>query len=250
MIKKKILLYIIISLFIGGFIYLNSSLQTPIINSTQYIKTYYLDKKSSIVNFIDEHFSQTERIKQLTLENEKHKQELIKLRLIAKEHKELLSENNSTHAAQTDISLTRAISYIRFADTNRVYIDAKNLEPNRAYGLIRHGVAAGIALLKDSRATALLNSDPKCTYSVYIGENMAPGIIRGSNSKHMIIDYIPTYIEIKNGDSVQTSGLDKIFPLGVSVGKVISISKVSGYQKAVVVPYYSSKNPTYFYMID
>lgn len=78
---------------------------------------------------------------------------------------------------------------------------------------------------------------------------MAPGIVRGNNERHLIVDFIPTWVPIAIGDEVTTSGLDQIFLSGLKVGKVISISRASGYQSAKLEPYFYAKKPTYFHII-
>ena len=78
---------------------------------------------------------------------------------------------------------------------------------------------------------------------------MAPGIVRGNNERRLIVDFIPTWIPISIGDEVLTSGLDQIFLAGLHVGKIISISRASGYQSAVVEPYFYAKKPAYFHII-
>jgi rod shape-determining protein MreC len=65
----------------------------------------------------------------------------------------------------------------------------------------------------------------------------------------LVIEFIPTWVPIFVGDEVVTSGLDKIFMSNLKVGKVVSISRSSGYQSAVVEPYFYAKNPAYFHVI-
>jgi rod shape-determining protein MreC len=96
---------------------------------------------------------------------------------------------------------------------------------------------------------ALLNSDIKSTYAVYIGEQRAPGIAHGNNDKNLVVNFIPAWFSIKVGDEVITSGLDNIFFKGLRVGHVIAISKSQGYQNAVVEQYYKSNEPSYFHII-
>jgi rod shape-determining protein MreC len=110
-------------------------------------------------------------------------------------------------------------------------------------------MVAGIVVPKDTKALALLNSDLKSTYAVYIGNNKAPGIAHGNNDQHLVVSFIPAWFEIRVGDEVITSGLDNIFFKGLKVGRVISISKSQGYQNAVVEQYYKSNEPSYFHII-
>ena len=97
---------------------------------------------------------------------------------------------------------------------------------------------------------ALLKGDINMTESVSVGKSMAPGIVRGNNERHLIVDFIPTWVPIAIGDEVITSGLDQIFLSGLQVGKVISISRASGYQSATLDPYFYAKKPAYFHIIS
>lgn len=82
-----------------------------------------------------------------------------------------------------------------------------------------------------------------------IGPNSAPGIAHGNNSQHLVVKFIPSWVEVNVGDEVVTSGLDGLFFKGLKVGKVVSLSKSQGYQNAVVAPYYTAENPNYFHVI-
>ncbi|MDO8260610.1 MAG: rod shape-determining protein MreC, partial [Candidatus Magasanikbacteria bacterium] len=86
-------------------------------------------------------------------------------------------------------------------------------------------------------------------YSVFVGDNKAPGIAHGNSAENLIINFIPAWFLIEVGDEVITSGLDEIFFKGLKVGTVLSVTKSQGYQSAVVEPYYKANNPNYFYMI-
>ena len=101
----------------------------------------------------------------------------------------------------------------------------------------------------NGKPLALLNRDIKSAYSVYIGKNHAPGIAHGNNDQHLIVDFIPTWYDIKKGDEVITSGLDNIFFKGLKVGRVLSVTSSQGYQNAVIEQYYKDNEPSYFHMI-
>jgi rod shape-determining protein MreC len=87
------------------------------------------------------------------------------------------------------------------------------------------------------------------SYSVYIGNDKAPGIAHGNNDKNIIVSFIPGWFTLNVGDEVVTSGLDNIFFKGLKVGKVLSVTTVQGYQNAVVAPYYRPNEPNYFHII-
>ena len=49
------------------------------------------------------------------------------------------------------------------------------------------------------------------------------------------MEYLPSYTRIKPGDEVVTSGEDALFPPGLLVGKVVSVSKKDGVFKVARV---------------
>ena len=65
----------------------------------------------------------------------------------------------------------------------------------------------------------------------------------------MIVKFIPMYKQIKVGDEVVTSGMDKIFFYGVKVGKVIEINERGSYKIAVIKTYADLSHPKYFWVV-
>lgn len=234
---------------VGGTLYFTNLLQSPFIRLTLALKTGYLKSVESIENQVDEHFSQQRTIIDLRAKNRYYEQELLALHQIADEYQKLLLEHNSTLRTDASVDLVRAVSYVRFGDPHKLWLEMDDFNASQVYGLLHRGYTAGIAVSHNGRPMALLNSDPKCSYAVNVGDSMAPGIIRGNSAKRLVVEYIPTWIPISVGDEVQTSGLDRIFLSGLKVGKVVSITKAQGYQSAVVEPYVYGKNPAYFHVI-
>lgn len=247
--KNKLFLTILLALGVGGALYFTNLLQSPILYLTHAFKSTYLDTLESIHNGFDEHFNQQAAIIDLREKNRYYEKELLNLHQVAEEYRNILREQNSTFATQPKVDLVRALSYVRFGDPHKLWIEMAGFDPKRVYGLLYRGYAAGIVVAKDNQPMALLNGDIKSSYTVNIGSSMAPGIVRGNNTRRLIVEFIPTWIPISVGDEVLTSGLDRIFLSGLKVGKVISISRAQGYQSAVVEPYFYGKNPAYFHLI-
>ena len=239
----------LLAALLGGTLYFSNFLQSPILQVTHSIKSYYLDGIESIQDAINEHFHQQATIIALKEKNQYYEKELINLHQVADEYQKLLQEQNSSLATHPHTALARTLSYVRFGDPHRVWIEMDHFNPKKVYGLLYRGYTAGIVVGSNGHALGLLNGDVKSSYAVTIGSTLAPGIVRGNNERRLIVEFIPTWIPISVGDEVLTSGLDRIFMSGLKVGKVISISKASGYQSAVVEPYFYGKNPAYFHVI-
>jgi rod shape-determining protein MreC len=247
--KQTLSISFFLALVVGGSLYFTNALQSPFIHLTHTVKSSYLSSVESIQNAIEEHFEQQSTIIRLHQQNRYYEQELLSLHQVADEYQKLLQEENSTIQTHALVSLVRTLSYVRFGDPHRMWIEMDDFNPKKVYGLLYRGYAAGIVVSNDNRPMALLNGDTKSSYAVNVGTSMAPGIVRGNNERRLIVEFIPTWIPISVGDEVLTSGLDQIFIAGLKVGKVVSITRASGYQSAVIEPHFYGKNPAYFHVI-
>lgn len=248
--NKKLFPYllILIALLLGA-LYYTKTIQSPLLSFLNSIKISYHNTVHSVENGITKHFFQAKEIATLKKQLQHYHNNRLLLQEFASELEDIYKENNSTLANDPKIELVRTISYEKFGNLNRLWLDVPRYNSSKIYGLIYNNLVAGIVVPKDGKALALLNSDIKSTYAVYIGKNRAPGIAHGNNGKNLVVSFIPAWSQIKVGDQVITSGLDNIFFKGLKVGKVISISKSQGYQNAVVEQYYKSNEPHYFHII-
>ena len=240
--------FLFIALFSATFFF-SSDLQNPIVSLTNSIKTRYHNTTASIAQSYDEHFAQIESIITLRKELKRYEESHLLLHQVATELNALFIENNSSFKVNPKVELVRAISYAKFGDINRVWIDTPPFAETKVYGLVHKENVAGIVVMHEQRPMALLNGALKSSYAVYVGENSAPGIAHGLNTKELIVEFIPTWIKIKEGDEVITSGLDHLFFPGLKVGKIISIERAQGYQNAIIEPYYNASHPDYFHLI-
>jgi len=214
-----------------------------------YIKTSYNNGVEFTSHVINKHFFQANEITRLNEELQNYENNHLVMQQLASEIDDLFKENNSMLTTDPKVELVRTISYEKFGNLNRLWIDFKDYNTSKIYGLIYKETVAGIVVPKKNRPLAILNKDSKSTYAVSVGKKLAPGIAEGNNGKNILVKYIPSWFNIKEGDEVVTSGLDLIFFKGLKVGKVISTSKSQGYQTAVVAPYYNIYDHNYFHII-
>ena len=202
-----------------------------------------------IEDSIDKYFFQAKEIEELKEKLQKYENNHLVMQELATEIHDLYQIENSPFKADPKVKLVRAISYEKFGNFNRIWMDIPDYNGSKIYGLTYNELVAGIVINKNNKALALINKDIKSTYSVYVGGDDAPGIANGNNDEHLIVNFIPAWYKIKVGDEVITSGLDNIFIKGLKVGRVISVNSSQGYQHAVIDPYYKVNNLNYFHMI-
>lgn len=146
-----------------------------------------------------------------------------------------------------NVVFTQVISYAALPDFTQIYIDYNN-SFSIPRGLVYNNLAAGIVIKNfKNYSLALLNSNNKTSYTVFIGKNEIPGIFYG---KINTIKYIPKFKKINIGDIVITSGLDKVFYKGAKVGIITEVIEKNLYQEAKVKLFYNDLNPQFFYVIE
>ncbi|WP_345992026.1 rod shape-determining protein MreC [Sulfurimonas sp. HSL-1716] len=247
--KGLLSFFIIFIALLGGAIYYTNSIQSPFISLSNSIQSAYFNTVESVFNTLDEHFYQQKHIQKLKKQLAEYDNNHLVMQQLSSELNSLYKESNSSIRTHPKVELVRAISYVKFSDINKLWLEMNDFNSSKIYGLVYKDSVAGIVISKDSKPIALLNGDIKSSYAVFVGENNAPGIAHGNNDNTIIVNFIPSWINIKVGDEVISSGLDNLFFRGLKVGKVLSIKRSQGYQSVVVDPYFKSKEPRYFYVI-
>lgn len=234
---------------IMGALYYTNTIQEPFVSALNSLKSSYHNSIKYTQNTINKHFFQASQIEELKENLAKYENNHLVMQQLASEVTDLYALNHSELTTFPKVQLARTISYEKFGNLNRFWLDMDDYNSSKIYGLIYKELVAGIVIPKNNKALALLNRDIKCSYAVYVGEQKAPGVAHGNNEENIVIGYIPSWFKIKKGDEVTTSGLDNIFFKGLKVGRVISVTKSQGYQNAIIEPYYNSNEPSYFHII-
>lgn len=248
--NKKVLGFfpLFIALFLGALYYTNT-IQAPFISVLNQIKSTYITSIEFIEDKISQHTFQAKHIEELNDILDRYENNHLVMQQLASEINDLYRENNSSLKTNPEVQLVRAISYAKFGDLNKVWLEIPDYNSSKIYGLTYKELVAGIVISEHGKPLALLNKDIQSSYAVYVGDTKAPGIVHGNNAKNLLVKFIPAWYSIKEGDEVITSGLDKIFFKGLKVGKVVSVKKSQGYQDAIIEPYYEANDPSYFHMI-
>ncbi len=246
--EQFVSLILFVGLFIGALYYTNT-LQKPLLYLSDSVKTIYLDTSEYIGHTIEEHFNQRKTIIAQRKQLEKYKKSHLLALQFASELNSFFDEFNSSIKLKPEVTLVRTLSYAKFGDHHKLWLDFKEFNSSKVYGLTHEGFAAGIVVSRNERPLAMLNGDRKSAYSVYVGDEAAPGIVHGNGIDRLIVEYIPTWKHVNKGDEVITSGLDELFFKGMKVGIVESIEHSQGYLTAIVQPYFNATDARYFHVI-
>jgi len=224
------------------------SFRGEVLRFSNNIKLLFLNSVEDVKHRIDVYTKQAQKIEKLQKQIKELEPNALLSVTLAKKLDKLLKETNLNYK-HPSLHLVKTLSFEKLGDYNALWLDFKDFDPTKIYGLIYKGYTAGIVKEKDGNPLAVLELDPTVALSVYIGKYNTEGVIFGNN-KNMIIKYIQKFNILKVGDEVVTSGKDGIFYEGVKVGKVVKITERELYNEAIVEPYIKPANARYFYAID
>ena len=87
------------------------------------------------------------------------------------------------------------------------------------------GVVGRIDSVNSSYAKIITLADINSKIPVVIEKNRVRGILSGNNTPFPKLTFVPLDAEVMVGDKVVTSGVSGVFPAGLPVGQVVSVSK-------------------------
>ncbi len=101
------------------------------------------------------------------------------------------------------------------------------------------GVVGIVVEATDHYAKVMLITDPNSAVDAIIQTSRARGIIKGSASGYCGLNYVLRKHDVTVGDAVVSSGMDGVFPKGLSIGQVATIAKREAgiFQDVTVTPY-------------
>lgn len=112
----------------------------------------------------------------------------------------------------------------------------------------RHGVKAGMAVITPAgivgsvraayggASLVRLINDNDSGVGVLLAGSRAQGVMKGTSSAECRIYYIGEEVSVQVGENVYTSGNDRVFPKGLSVGTVTRVAQRSDYQEIHMKP--------------
>jgi len=166
-------------------------------------------------------------------ENERLKQEMDRLRLENSIAGELLGENERLR----DLLGFKKLPPLSSVAVQIIAKDASpssrtiTLNKGSGDGVVKDravisagGVVGKVQASLPGSAKVILLTDPGSTIAVRVQRNREEGLLEGKLER-CALKYVSYYADIQEGDLLVTSGLDGIFPKGLPVATVVSVSK-------------------------
>lgn len=100
------------------------------------------------------------------------------------------------------------------------------------------GVIGRVIEVTPTAARVLLIADSRSALSVLVQQSREAGIVEGRGASMLHLKYLSRTAKVAAGDLIVTSGLGGVFPRGLIVGRILSVSRQSGalQQEAEVEP--------------
>jgi len=86
-----------------------------------------------------------------------------------------------------------------------------------------HSVVGTVTHLFDSYSWVTLITDPNSAVSAMVQESRAQGVVTGSYSRRLSIEFVAQGAAVKDGDVVITSAIGGLYPAGLVIGKVTEV---------------------------
>jgi rod shape-determining protein MreC len=177
-------------------------------------------------------------------ENQRLKHEVDDLRMQIINDREMVLEAQRVHALAglQDSGIGKSIvARVIGRDTGRnqtVTIDKGRIHGVRVDSAVitADGVVGRVILTSNFFSIVQLIADSQSAVGVMLESNRRQGIVKGTGNRDLDLDYIDDDNDIKQGDRFLTSGQDRIYPKGIPVGVITSISDTRrGYIKTVQI---------------
>jgi len=122
------------------------------------------------------------------------------------------------------------------------------IRENMAIVSYKGSLIGRITSVKENTSTGITLYHPDSKISVMVAETGELAVMEGFSmsvlSPHLRIKFLPTECMASAGDTVETSGLTKLYPSRIRIGKIIKIdsSRTEPVTHGIVEPFFTNEN--------
>ena len=185
---------------------------------------------AKIVSFVYDFFYEIGTIRKRNVELAEENK---KLKLLKDKYEALKIENNLL-ADLLNFATLPDVQYISakvvaeesdaFSQSVVAYVGKGNVKKGDVV-LSDKGVVGRIDSVKMSYAKIITLADINSKIPVMVEKNRVRGILSGNNTPFPKLTFVPLDAEVMVGDKIITSGVSGVFPAGLPIGQVVSVSK-------------------------
>jgi len=224
--KKNLIILVVTCLVIVIAASIVTAFRAPFLNT--------LNPPLSLLTLMKREFSGYVFYRRNMIENERLKKQVDFLRS---------QVNLSTEIAQENVRLKELLSFKQKTPYRSIAARVIGRSPDSWSSVIiidkgtHHGIRQGMAamtylgiagrVVEASLFTSkiMLINDPNLGVSAIVQRSRQEGLAAGTLGSNLIMRYLPDGADIKEGDTVVTSGLNEVYPKGILIGTIIDAGK-------------------------
>ncbi len=245
--KKNLLLLFLIGIFIIGLHYFKvlSPLEGLIVRGLNPIRRFIYSTSNNfksyfyIINHYDTVKSENENLKNKLRD---YVVEVSRLKKLEEENSVLKQELNYFESGDKKLVLAEVVSNF-YEEGNALLVINKGSQSGISIGspvVFASGIIVGkVIKVDDWSADVLLLSNKNSSLTAMIqNDNKVNGIVQGDVNFSLEMNYIPSDLNVQNGDIVVTAGLEEKIPRALVIGQVKEIFFKDGdfFKKAMIYP--------------
>ena len=92
--------------------------------------------------------------------------------------------------------------------------------------LVSEGIVGQILEVANNYSKVLLITDRNSAVDGLVQNSRVRGIVKGNNEDNCSFMYALRKDEVKEGETIVSSGLDQVFPKGLKIGRILKVTKV------------------------
>ena len=183
-------------------------------------------------------------LQQVQQDNERLKQQLSALQVRLQQERNLAQQSQALQKlldlkTQTELmtTATNVIAGGASPEFRTITVDKGTSDGIRAdMAVISPAGVVGRIIQPSSRASKVqLLIDRNAAAGALVERTRAQGVVVGTGTDALRMDYVSGAADVKAGDAVVTSGIDGIYPKGFVIGQIQSVRRGAGQYSAIVI---------------
>ena len=199
---------------------------------------------TSVVGGMQDSWENYFALQQVRTENERLQQEIAQLRVQMQQERALAQQSRSLQdlldlrsSLELDTTGANVIGAGASAEFRTMTLDkgtGDGLRPDMA--VISPSGVVGRVIMPTARASKLqLLIDRNAAAGALVERSRAQGVVVGTGTDRLRLDYVAGTADVKVGDRVVTSGIDGIYPKGFVIGQIESVERGAGEFSGIIV---------------
>jgi rod shape-determining protein MreC len=99
------------------------------------------------------------------------------------------------------------------------------------------GIVGKVQASYPGAALVMLITDPEAGVGVLMARSRAGGILKGTGRAQCRVEYVSHEVDVAMGETVFTSGNDRVFPKGLRIGEVVKLDRGTDFQEIQIKPF-------------